>query len=105
MRQMTVLTALVICLVGVALGQAGENHANTKAQGQPAVPTWESCGQPCQRGLTCQRLWQWMTYRPLPVPRHCQGCKDCPTSCPVPLYTYFQVGYPGAADPVTSAEK
>lgn len=54
----------------------------------PAVPVAPAYTMPYQRGCSLKRIFQWLTYRPLPVPACCQ-CPRCQTIGTPPLYMYF----------------
>jgi hypothetical protein len=58
----------------------------------PTVPVANGYTMPYQRGCSPKRIFQWLTYRPLPVPVCCQ-CLRCQTTGTPPLYMYFIAEY------------
>jgi hypothetical protein len=55
----------------------------------PELPPANRPWPQTERGCSPCRLWQWLCYRPLPVPRECQCHWMSNCACAPELYTYF----------------
>jgi hypothetical protein len=100
MRSAFVLVALGWAVATGSLCRADELPPPVAMPGDHAVPLLPAPepGPPPHQSC-CQRLWQWLTYHPLPSACACGGCcKDCTLSCRPPLYQYFLWEHPGCGD-------
>lgn len=63
------------------------------ASADSTAPAGHESAHHCERGWSCQRIWAWLTYRPLPVPKEFRrGPVFVQTATP-PYYTYFLYMY------------
>lgn len=79
-------TALVI--VSLVLTSAPPSFAQ-----EPAEANCHGGCQRGERGPLCQRIWAWLTYRPLPVPREARRSPWFVQTATPPLYTYLLFMY------------
>lgn len=89
-----------VLALGCWLAAATTLQANDGPRREPAGDPAASC---CNNACTCascphacgdrrgclRKLWDWLTYRPLPVPRCCKGFKPAGPCCTPPVYAYF----------------
>lgn len=48
----------------------------------------------------CRKLWEFVTFRHDPLPRHCQECLAYPQqSCVPPLYRFMENRFPTVTNP------
>jgi hypothetical protein len=98
--------AIAIMVLGVPQSRAQEIVGTAS----PTVPTHilpAPGAEPCVvsdggRPSCCQRLCNWLTYRPLSHPGCCDCCKPCEPCGMPPLYIFFmcdRYGHGGAAAP------
>jgi hypothetical protein len=87
---------LATATCGFVLALNGALRADDNPGPVPHIPAAQGYTLPYQRGCNCKRIWQWLTYRPLPAPTCCQ-CPKC-SICVPPLYLYF-IGEYGPRSP------
>jgi hypothetical protein len=83
-RDFSSLLASGLLLAAAASCQA-QDHV---VVGEHSIPVVQGYNHIPQRGCSWQQIWDWMTYRPLPMPKCCKCCRVNPTATP-PLYMYF----------------
>jgi hypothetical protein len=85
------MLAIAVLLASVSTGRSQEFIGTP-----PPLPATQGCNH-CGHHFSLSRLWSWMTYRPLRVPRpgECRICQLTPTP---PLYMYF-IGEYGPRSP------
>ena len=103
-RQITRLAAIAAILAGGTVGRAQELAGTpqpvpvSELAGTPQPrPVSQACNHCGAHGSCLSRLWNWLTYHPLPVPKSCQCCM-CELTPTPPLYMYF-IGEYGPRSP------
>jgi hypothetical protein len=99
------MLAITLMVLGVQQGLADE----VVGTGGPNVATHIApTGEPCVvsdvgHPSCCQRIWEWLTYRPLTGTGCSACCKSCEPCGMPPLYIFFlcdRFGHCGIAGPV-----
>jgi hypothetical protein len=102
------LLAITIWVLGVQQGRAQEIVGTTG--NTEATHIAPAAAEPCvvsdmSQPTCCERLWNWLTYRPLSRPGCCGCCKPCEPCGMPPLYIFFlcdRYGHCGCTGPAAT---